>query len=44
VNDVKPFMFNTHYDHRYYQHGNHSRYPYANGRVVPHRRKSYLDS
>jgi capsular exopolysaccharide synthesis family protein len=44
VNDVKPLLFNTHYDHRYYNYGNHSQYPYAHGRVAPHRRKSYLDS
>jgi protein-tyrosine kinase len=41
VNDVKPLLFNTHYDHRYYHHGGKNQYPY--GRVAPHRRKSYLD-
>jgi protein-tyrosine kinase len=43
VNDVQPLLFNTHYDHRYYNYRNHSQYPYGKGRAVPNRRKSYLD-
>jgi capsular exopolysaccharide synthesis family protein len=42
-NDVKPVMFNTYYDYKYYHYGTRSHYPYAKGQASPHPRKSYLD-
>lgn len=41
-NDVKPLLFNTQYDHKYYYYGNRQRYPYA-GAKITHRRKTYLE-
>ncbi len=45
LNDVKPQMFNTHYDHRYYSYKYKSRYPYGHGAAKRRgvRMKSYLD-
>ena len=41
-NDVKPMMFNTQYNYRYYNYRNRSHYPYGSVKKLT-RSKSYLD-
>jgi len=41
-NDVKPMLFNTQYDHKYYHYGNRKHYPYAPAKQA-HYRKTYLE-
>jgi capsular exopolysaccharide synthesis family protein len=42
-NDVKPVMFNTQYDYKYYYYGRHGQYPYGQRRPPRPRLKTYLE-
>jgi capsular exopolysaccharide synthesis family protein len=42
-NDVKPMLFNTHYNYRYYQYGKPGQYPYGQHRKTHHRPKTYFE-
>ncbi len=42
-NDVKPRLFNTQYDHRYYSYGGRTYYPYRQTHAPRPRRKTYLE-
>ena len=42
-NDVKPMLFNTQYDYRYYRYGKTGKYPYGQKHVSHHRPKTYLE-
>lgn len=42
-NDVKPMMFNTQYNYRYYNYRNRNHYPYGNLQKPPRKTRNYLD-
>ena len=42
LNDVKPMMFNTQYDYKYYHYKSRDRYPYGKRKLAPHP-KTYLE-
>ncbi len=42
LNDVKPMLFNTQYDYRYYHYKNRDRYPYGKRKITA-RPKTYLE-
>jgi capsular exopolysaccharide synthesis family protein len=43
LNDVKPMMFNTQYDYKYYHYKHRDHYPYKGTKPLP-KEKTYLDS
>ena len=42
LNDVKPILFNTQYDYKYYHYKNREYYPYGK-RIIAPRPKTYLE-